>query len=347
MDIKLPEKYEIIKVIGKGTFGTVVSAINKENNTNVAIKKLSKIEDIIDAKRVLREIKIMKNLTHENILGLLDVIYIPHETETLGEVYLVTELMETDLSRVIQSKQELTDEHIAYFTYQILRAFKFIHSANIIHRDLKPSNILLNEHWDLKLCDFGLSRSLSIQKQEDLTEYVVTRFYRAPEIMLSSHSYSNSVDVWSIGCTLWEIVSGKILFPGENYIEQVNLIIEKRGTPDEDTMEMISNDNAKTYIQSLETKEKIPIEELIPYHDSNALDLIDKLLDLNPNRRIKIDEAIKHPYLESLHDPEDEPVFNETLDFEFENDPNLTLEDVKKLILQEISYYNNAYYDLL
>ena len=146
MDIKLPEKYEIIKVIGKGTFGTVVSAINKENNTNVAIKKLSKIEDIIDAKRVLREIKIMKNLTHENILGLLDVIYIPHETETLGEVYLVTELMETDLSRVIQSKQELTDEHIAYFTYQILRAFKFIHSANIIHRDLKPSNILLNEH---------------------------------------------------------------------------------------------------------------------------------------------------------------------------------------------------------
>jgi len=141
----------------------------------------------------------MKHLKHENILGLLDVVYVPKEDETLGDVYLVTELMETDLNRVIRSKQELTEEHIAYFTYQILRAFKFIHSANIIHRDLKPSNILLTESCDLKLCDFGLSRNLSIQKQEDLTEYVVTRFYRAPEIMLSSHSYSNSVDVWSIG----------------------------------------------------------------------------------------------------------------------------------------------------
>lgn len=146
MDYDLPEKYEIIKIIGKGTYGTVVSAINKETNSNVAIKKLSKIEDIIDAKRVLREIKIMKNLTHENILGLLDVVYIPHETETLGEVYLVMELMETDLNRVIRSKQELTEDHITYFTYQILRAFKFIHSANIIHRDLKPSNILLDEN---------------------------------------------------------------------------------------------------------------------------------------------------------------------------------------------------------
>lgn len=112
-------------------------------------------------------------------------------------------------------------------------------------------------------------------------------------------------------------------------------------------MEMISNDNAKTYIQSLETKEKTPIEELIPCQDANALDLIDRLLDLNPKRRITIDEAIKHPYLESMHDPDDEPVFSGTIDFEFENDPNLTLEDVKKLILQEISYYNNAYYDLL
>ena len=146
MDYDLPEKYEIIKIIGKGTYGTVVSAINKETNSNVAIKKLSKIEDIIDAKRVLREIKIMKNLTHENILGLLDVVYIPHETETLGEVYLVMELMQTDLNRVIRSKQELTEDHITYFTYQILRAFKFIHSANIIHRDLKPSNILLDEN---------------------------------------------------------------------------------------------------------------------------------------------------------------------------------------------------------
>ena len=165
--------------------------------------------------------------------------------------------------------------------------------------------------------------------------------------MLSSHLYSNSVDVWSIGWTLWEIITGKVLFPGENYIEQVNLILEKRGTPDEQTMEMISNENAKQYIKSLGDKDKLPLSEIVPFNNEYAQDLIDKMLDLNPKTRITIEEAIKHPYLENLHDPEDEPIFEGEIDFNFENDPNLTLEDVKKLILQEISYYNPSYYDLL
>ncbi len=114
-----------------------------------------------------------------------------------------------------------------------MRAFKYIHSAGVIHRDLKPSNVLLNENCDLKICDFGLSRSLSKEKKEDLTEYVVTRFYRSPEIMLSSHEYTRSVDIWSAGCSFAEILTGKVLFPGQNYIEQINLIIDLRGTPDD------------------------------------------------------------------------------------------------------------------
>jgi len=156
-------------------------------------------------------------------------------SEILGDIYLVCELMETDLNRVIRSKQKLQTEHIQYFVYQVLRAFKFLHSANVIHRDLKPSNILLNENCDLKICDFGLSRSLSEQKGEDLTEYVVTRYYRAPEIMLSSHEYSKKIDIWSVGCSFAEVMSGKIIFPGQHYIEQINLIINLRGTPDEAT----------------------------------------------------------------------------------------------------------------
>lgn len=165
--------------------------------------------------------------------------------------------------------------------------------------------------------------------------------------MLSSHLYSNSVDIWSIGCTLCEIITGKVLFPGENYIEQVNLIMEKRGTPDDQTMEMISNDNAKQYIRSLGAKAKLPLSEVIDFNNEDALDLIDRMLDLNPKTRITIEEAIQHPYLENLHDPDDEPVFEGEINFNFENDPNLTLEDVKKLILQEISHYNPSYYDLL
>jgi serine/threonine protein kinase len=175
----------------------------------------------------------------------------------------------------------------------------------------------------------------------------VTRFYRAPEIMLSSHSYSNSVDTWSIGCTLGEIITGKVIFPGENYIEQVNLIIEKRGTPDEVTMTSISNENAKKYIESLGKINKIPMSELVPFNNSDAQDLIDRLLDLNPNTRITVDEALEHPYLASLHDPDDEPIFEGDIDFSFESNADLTLEDVRKLILQEISSYNIHYQNMI
>ena len=111
---------------------------------------------------------------------------------------------------------------------------------------------------------------------------MVTRFYRAPEIMLSSHEYSKAVDMWSIGCSFAEVMTGKVLFPGENYIQQVNLIIEKRGTPDRETMAMVSNENAKKYITSLEEKQKINLSEIIPSANKLALDLLDKMLDLNP-----------------------------------------------------------------
>jgi len=149
---------------------------------------MTKVDDVLDATRVLREIIIIKNTNHENLLGLKDVVYVPKAAKILGDIYLVCELMDTDMSRVIKSKQTLQHEHMHYFIYQILRAFKYLHSANIVHRDLKPSNILLNEDCDLKICDFGLSRAMA-DKNEDLTEYVITRYYRAPEVMLSSHEY--------------------------------------------------------------------------------------------------------------------------------------------------------------
>lgn len=196
----------------------------------------------------------MKNLQHENILGLLDVVYTKKEGFELGDLYLVCELMETDLNRVIRSQQQLLTEHVQYFIYQVLRAFKFLHSAKIIHRDLKPSNILLNESCDLMICDFGLSRNLSDACGENLTEYVVTRYYRAPEIMLSSNEYDSKVDLWSAGCTLGEVMSGKIMFPGQHYIEQINLIMNLRGTPDEATKEQITNEYALKYVDSLEKR---------------------------------------------------------------------------------------------
>lgn len=182
--------------------------------------------------------------------------------------------------------------------------------------------------------DFGLSRNLSKEKGEDLTEYVVTRFYRAPEIMLSSHEYSKAVDMWSGGCTFAEIISGRILFPGQHYIEQVNLIISVRGTPDDETKTQISNEYALKYIEGLPVKEKVPLAELFPSGPADALDLLDKMLDLNPSRRITVDDALKHAFLETMHDPEDEPSFEGAIDFTFEEDHSLNLEKVKRLILK-------------
>ena len=187
-------RYEPEKIIGYGAYGIVIQAKDTEKDQVVAIKKLNKIEDIVDLKRNLREIKCMRMLKHESILNLKRVIHIQDSSKEIGEIYLITELMETDLHRILKSEQELTDDHAQYFLYYLLRALKYIHSANIVHRDIKPSNILVNADCTIKICDFGLSRQID-SGLEDLTEYVVTRFYRAPEIMLSSHMYTKSVDI--------------------------------------------------------------------------------------------------------------------------------------------------------
>lgn len=167
--------------------------------------------------------------------------------------------MDTDLYKIIKSNQELSDDHYKFIFYQICRALKFLHSANIIHRDIKPSNVLINEDCSIKLCDFGLSRNLRNGEQLMLTEYVVTRYYRAPEVMLSSHNYSKSIDIWSAGCTFAELLSHDYLFPGENYLSQIKLIIEMLGSPLEEDMEFITNGHAKNYVQSFTNVSKVII----------------------------------------------------------------------------------------
>jgi mitogen-activated protein kinase 1/3 len=187
--------------------------------------------------RTLREMKLLRYFNHENIISILD-IQKPRNLETFTEVYLIQvrlvwncesqyclpiadfliqELMETDMHRVIRT-QELSDDHCQYFIYQTLRALKAMHSANVLHRDLKPSNLLLNANCDLKVCDFGLARSAASTEDNSgfMTEYVATRWYRAPEIMLTFKEYTKAIDVWSVGCILAEMLSGKPLFPGKD-----------------------------------------------------------------------------------------------------------------------------------
>jgi serine/threonine protein kinase len=191
-------QYRLIKPIGHGAYGVVCSAENTKNKQKVAIKKITKaFSNPIETKRTLREVSLLRQFKHANIIEIVDIMK-PESYEKYEDVYIVSELMNTDLHQIINSQQPLTDEHVQYFIYQILRGLKYIHSAHVLHRDLKPSNLLLNSNCDLKICDFGLARTASPfgDSAGFLTEYVATRWYRAPEIMLSWKEYTKAIDVW-------------------------------------------------------------------------------------------------------------------------------------------------------
>lgn len=313
----IPSQYQLLALVGEGAYGTVCSAIHKPTGIHVAIKKIQPFSKTMFVTRTLREIKLLRYFhEHENIISILDKIR-PTTIDKMNAVYLVQELMETDLQRIINSHAStpLSDDHIQYFTYQILRALKSIHSAQVIHRDLKPSNLLLNSNCDLKICDFGLSRCLasSSDSRETLvgfmTEYVATRWYRAPEIMLTFQEYTTAMDIWSCGCILAELVSGRPLFPGRDYHHQLWLILEVTGSPSFEDVECIKSARAKSYISNLPLKPKMPWEIALDKQNLNPqmLDLLDRMLTFNPNKRISAAEALTHPYLSTYHDPDDEP----------------------------------------
>lgn len=231
----IDKRYSLKRVVGSGAYGVVISSHDSKLNRDVAIKMVPRaFNDEIDAKRILREIKLMKHFRHDNIVGIVDMMP-PNQRylEDYHDVYIVADLMETDLHRIIYSKQKLSIDHVQYFTYQVLRGLKYIHSTDVIHRDLKPSNLLVNSNCDLKICDFGLARGIHDLRREGkhgtmlLTEYVVTRWYRAPEIMLACHEYSKPIDIWSVGCIFAELLQRKPYFPGDDYIDQVRLMDQK------------------------------------------------------------------------------------------------------------------------
>jgi mitogen-activated protein kinase 1/3 len=311
-------RYEFIKKIGHGAYGVVVSALDHQTGQKVAIKKIpNAFEDLIDAKRIVREIKLLGFFDHENTISLLDVMLPPRRTG-YNDIYIVTDLMETDLHRVIYSKQQLTNEHIQYFMYQILRGVLYIHSAQVIHRDIKPSNLLLNKQCDLKICDLGLARGYDVNT-ENLTEYVVTRWYRAPEVVLSSSQYTEQIDVWSVGCVFSELLGRNPLFPGEDYLDLIQKVIAVLGTPSAEDMQFIENPAARRFIAKLPKKEKTRWSTIYPKANPAALDLLDKMLVFNPVKRWTVKHCLEHPYFHGLHNPEEEPVSNQPFDWSFDN----------------------------
>ncbi|NXV59250.1 MK15 kinase, partial [Molothrus ater] len=320
-------------------YGIVWRATDRQTGETVAVKKIfDAFRNRTDAQRTFREIMFLQEFgEHPNIIKLLDVI--PAENDK--DIYLIFESMETDLHAVIKKGDLLKDIHKCYILYQLLKATKFIHSGNVIHRDQKPSNVLLDAQCRVKLCDFGLARSLC-QRGEPrpgpaLTEYVATRWYRAPEILLASRRYTKGVDMWSIGCILGEMLLGKPLFPGTSTMNQIEQILRVIPAPSPIDILALQSEYKASVIKHMSSRQRVAFEEIFPSSTPlPALDLLKKLLVFNPDKRLTAEEALQHPYVSRFHCPSREP----SLDF----DVILPLGDDVQLSVAE---YRNKLYEMI
>uniref|UniRef100_A0A3Q3JL98 Mitogen-activated protein kinase n=1 Tax=Monopterus albus TaxID=43700 RepID=A0A3Q3JL98_MONAL len=306
-------KYEIKKRLGKGAYGIVWKAVDRQTGEIVAVKKIfDAFRNRTDAQRTFREIMFLQEFgDHPNIVKLLNVIRAQNDKD----IYLIFEYMDTDLHAVIKKGTLLKDIHKCYVMYQLFKATKYLHSGNVIHRDLKPSNVLLDTDCVVKLCDFGLARSLN-QIQEDsgnpaLTEYVATRWYRAPEILLGSTRYTKGVDMWSLGCILGEMLLGKALFPGTSTINQIEKIMSAIPHPSPEDVVAIKSEYGSSVIQRMLLKPQVPLGDLLlPSVPPDAVDLLKGLLVFNPDKRLTAEQALQHPYVARFHKPVKEPALN-------------------------------------
>ena len=226
-------KYEVLGIVGEGAYGVVLKCRNKDNNEIVAIKKFKESEDDeIVRKTTLREVKVLRMLRQRNIVHLMEAF------RRKGKLYLVFEYVEKNLLEVLEEKPNgLPSDLVRRYCYQLCRAINFCHQNNVIHRDIKPENLLVNPDHTLKLCDFGFARTVTHPGQQ-LTDYVATRWYRAPELLLGSTSYDKTVDLWAVGCIMGELIDGQPMFPGESEIDQLYIIQKVLGPLTSDQMEM-------------------------------------------------------------------------------------------------------------
>ncbi|XP_056115747.1 mitogen-activated protein kinase 13 [Rhinichthys klamathensis goyatoka] len=328
---EVPEKYICLKQIGTGAYGSVCSSINNKTKEKVAIKKLHRpFQSEIFAKRAYRELRLLKHMKHENVIGLLDVFTPASRMDNFQDFYLVMPYMYTDLSKV---KGVLTEDRIQFLVYQMLCGLKYIHGAGIIHRDLKPGNLAVNQDCELKILDFGLAR----HTEAEMTGYVVTRWYRAPEVILNWMHYTQTVDIWSVGCIMGEMFNGKTLFKGKDYMDQLTQIMKVTGTPGPEFIEKLESPEAKSYIRSLPHYPRKAFSTLFPRASKKAVEMLEKMLVLDADARLTADGALAHSYFDGLRDPEDWPEPT-SYDDSYDN-ATMPLEEWKRLSFKEVKSF--------
>ena len=287
-------EFRKVRKIGEGTYGEVYEAIdNTNNNRRVAMKKM-RIENKDEGIPItaLREMCILKHLHNENVVELYEII------QDVDKIVLIFEYADMDLKMYIDKVKGIKDVKIIQsFTYQILNGLYYCNINRIIHRDLKPQNLLITSDLKLKLCDFGLSRMFSLPMGK-MTHEIITLWYRPPEVLLGIENYTTKVDSWSIGCIIAEMITGKPLFPGDCEIGQLFKIFEIMGTPNEETWPGVT--------KLPEYKVKFPqwkpkaSKDLFGNVDKDGIDLMEKFLQMDPDKRITIREALNHPFIERI-----------------------------------------------
>uniref|UniRef100_A0A6A7G2V8 Mitogen-activated protein kinase n=1 Tax=Hirondellea gigas TaxID=1518452 RepID=A0A6A7G2V8_9CRUS len=378
-------RYKFVSFLGSGSYGFVAEVKCLKSGERLAIKKIPNIfRNTTDTRRLLRELRILRMIgQHDKIVRIMDILP-PKNFRNFDSLYIVFDFVDTDLDKLVRSNQYFSELHVQYILYQLLIALKYIHSAGIFHRDLKPANILLNEDCSLKLCDFGLARGYhqtpdvhinisspfhktASSRSRGLTRHVVTRWYRAPEVILLHREYSFGIDMWSVGCIFAELLGMQEnnvkdpqcripLFPGDScyplspkpghkdsastpsrMFDQMSVILQVIGTPSQVDISETKGHMARRYLSHLPQLSGIDYRKRFPGSPPPAIELLKGLLCFNPNKRLTVDEALAHPFLRCVRQIDYEfihPVIH--LEFEaFSMD-----ECGRDLIIQEILHYN-------
>jgi cyclin-dependent kinase len=287
------EKYVKIDKLGEGTYGIVYKAKNRETGQIVALKRIRlDSEDEGVPCTAIREISLLKELKHPNIVSLFDVIH------TEKKLTLVFEFCDLDLKKYMDQHNSIISKNtMKSFLYQLLRGVAFCHEKRVLHRDLKPQNLLINKKGELKLADFGLARSSGIPVRSYSHE-VVTLWYRPPDVLMGSRNYSTSIDIWSAGCIFAEMVTGRPLFPGSNANDQLLRIFKKLGTPTEESWPEVKQ--LPDFKDDFPRYPTISLKTLVPGLDEDGYNLLDQMLRYNPNERVSAEKAMRHPYFSDV-----------------------------------------------
>ncbi|EGC46119.1 cyclin-dependent protein kinase [Histoplasma capsulatum var. duboisii H88] len=290
-----PSSFQQLEKLGEGTYATVFKGRNRQTGEMVALKEIHLDSEEGTPSTAIREISLMKELKHENIVSLYDVIH------TENKLMLVFEFMDKDLKRYMDSRGDrgqLDYVTIKSFMQQLLRGIAFCHENRVLHRDLKPQNLLINTKGQLKLGDFGLARAFGIPVNTFSNE-VVTLWYRAPDVLLGSRTYNTSIDIWSAGCIMAEMYTGRPLFPGTTNEDQLQKIFRLMGTPSERSWPGISNfPEYKPNFQVYATQD---LRLILPQIDQLGLDLLNRMLQLRPEMRISAADALRHRWFQDLN----------------------------------------------